>query len=197
MATLPILVLSALLLTLILTPAGEAKQSHGKKRQRAVCPNAVMIPTRPRDAKRLERATRCLINQERRLRGLKPLRQNKLLQLGANWQAQDMLQHHYFDHARSDGPSFTDRMMRFGYGQDADDSLVGENLAWASTPIATPKAMVRMWMNSPQHRENILTPAFRDQAVTALWADPRSSGGAYSSAGGPYLIYVNQFGRRY
>jgi hypothetical protein len=37
---------------------------------------------------------------------------------------------------------------------------VGENLALLSQSIATTERFVEMWMNSPGHRENLLTPAW-------------------------------------
>ena len=47
-------------------------------------------------------------------------------------------------------------ILRFGYAEDAKGFEIGENIAWASQSIATPRKMVSLWMNSPPHRRNIL-----------------------------------------
>lgn len=187
-STLPLI---AMLLALCLT-ASPAGAMHSPK----PCKDARLVPTKPSQIKRLQQATRCLINRERKKRGLPSLHQNTSLQKSSDWQAADMQTYAYFDHSRPDGPEFVDRVLKYGYGADASGYVIGENIAWASSPIASPKQMVKLWMNSPPHRENILTKSFRDQAVSARWVD-QSVGGDYASAGGPFLIYVNQFGRMY
>jgi uncharacterized protein YkwD len=145
---------------------------------------------------RAERATRCLVNRERTKRGLKSLKANAELLKASGFQAQDMLTHEYFDHTRPGGPDFAERILRFGYAADARGYMIGENIAWASSPIATPRKMVSLWMHSPPHRKNILTKGYRDQAVAALWSNG-GVGGAYATSGGPFVIFVNQFGTRY
>lgn len=160
------------------------------------CKDASLVPTSASQSLRLQRATRCLINRERTKRGLKALKANTPLQKSSDWQAQDMLANVYFDHSRPGGPEFSERILRFGYADGADGYFIGENIAWASASIASPKKMVSLWMHSPPHRRNILTKGFRDQAVSALWSDG-GVGGDYADSGGPFLIYVNQFGARY
>lgn len=188
-----LILISAVLLALaLLAPAADAKSKPRLK----PCKDAKLVPSKPSQVKRLNLATRCLINQERVKRGLSRLKQNKALQSSSDWQAEDMLSHSYFDHARAHGPDFVDRVLKFGYANEASGYEIGENIAWASSSIATPKQMVQMWMASPPHRENILTKAFRDQAVSALWSDG-GTGGDYAKSGGPFVIYVNQFGRKY
>lgn len=181
------------LVALMLAPT--AAQSATKKSRKA-CKDATLVPTVPSQMKRIDLATRCLINRERARRGLPKLKQNKALQGSSLWQAQDMLSFNYFDHARDGGPEFADRILRFGYASKASGYEIGENIAWASSSIATPKKMVKLWMDSPPHRENILTKSFRDQAVGAIWSESLP-GGAYAESNGPFVVYVNQFGRLY
>ncbi|MFT4049422.1 MAG: CAP domain-containing protein [Solirubrobacterales bacterium] len=191
-------VLAILIAVLIAAPAGAATKSKSKAKKTtiAVCANATLVPTKTNQVKRLQKALRCLVNQERTKRGLKALKLNMLLQTSSDWQAQDMLIHQYFDHSRPGGPEFADRILHTGYARGGNGYLIGENLAWASTPIASPKAIVKMWMNSPPHRKNILTKDFREQGMTALWSEG-GVGGAYAGSTGPFLIFVNQFGRVY
>jgi uncharacterized protein YkwD len=183
------LVLIALVAMLLLSaPAAAAKKKP--------CKDAGLVPTAATQIARVQSATRCLVNRERTKRGLKRLKANADLLKSADFQAHDMLDNQYFDHTRSGGPDFVERILRFGYAADARGYTIGENIAWASSPIATPRKMVSLWMHSPPHRKNILTKGYRDQAVSALWS-AGGIGGAYAESGGPFLIFVNQFGAQY
>lgn len=173
--------------------ADAATKKSGKKAD--TCANANLAPAKPADLPKLQRAIRCLVNRERSRRGLKSMLANGALLKSSVWQADDMIEHEYFDHNRKDGPDFGERILRFGYADGADGYALGENLAWATATIATPSKMVKLWMNSPGHRKNILTKGFRDQAVAAVWSDG-NVGGAYAQSNGPFVVFVNQFGQR-
>jgi uncharacterized protein YkwD len=45
---------------------------------------------------------------------------------------------------------------------------IGENLAWAVGRLTQARAVVRMWMASPEHRRNLLDPGFSIVGVGAL-----------------------------
>lgn len=162
----------------------------------ASCANADLSPESAEQIVLVETATRCLVNVERRKHHLRALRYNKKLYKSSEWQANDMVEHAYFDHQRSGGPSFTGRITRFGYSRGSNGYTLGENLAYSSNPGATPREMVDMWMHSPGHRANILRRVFREQAVATVLVDGDEIGGDYAGAG-PVAIYVNQFGKRY
>ena len=161
----------------------------------AGCKNANLEPQTAEDAKKAQTATRCLVNRERKKRGLRSLRLNKSLQKSSDWMANDMLANEYFAHDRKGGPSFTARITRFGYGDDSNGYSLGENIAWATCNIATPREIVKMWMASPGHRANILQRRFKEQAISAVWSGG-GVGGDYDS-NAPFVVYVNQFGARY
>lgn len=188
------LVLGVVVAVWAFAPRADAKTKSNSKKANT-CANANLAPTRPADMYKLQRATRCLVNRERAKRGFKSMVANEFLLASSDWQADDMLQHKYFDHNRSGGPEFGERILRFGYANGAAGYALGENLAWASANIATPTKMVKLWMNSPGHRKNILTKGFRDQAVAAVWSEG-NVGGAYAESGGPFVVFVNQFGQR-
>jgi uncharacterized protein YkwD len=160
----------------------------------AACANANLQPASADDVPAAEAATRCLVNQQRRKRGLRSLKYNRDLQKSSDWQANDMLQYEYFDHQRSGGPSFAGRITRFGYGGSSGYSL-GENIAWSTADAASPKEIVSMWMHSPGHKANILRRQFKEQAISAVYA-PGPVGGDFDD-NGPLVVYVNQFGTRY
>ena len=62
-------------------------------------------------------ATLCLINAERRARGLAPLTANARLARAAQGHAADMVARDYFSHFSPSGSSFTDRLRRVGYAR--------------------------------------------------------------------------------
>jgi uncharacterized protein YkwD len=73
----------------------------------------------------------------------------------------------YFEHNSADGTIFWKRIQRF-YPQAAYGYWsVGENLLWSS-PDVDPAQAMRMWMNSPEHRANILNPHWRQIGVSAV-----------------------------
>lgn len=161
----------------------------------AGCPNADISATTPDQITTAEAATRCLINVERKKRGLKSVRFNKDLQQSADWQANDMLQFKYFAHERDGGPGFVGRITRFGYASGGGGYMLGENIAWSTSDGASPREMVSMWMHSPPHKANILNRKFKEQAISAVYS-PAGIGGDYD-VDAPFLVYVNQFGTRF
>lgn len=160
------------------------------------CANADLQPVDATQTAAAEQATRCLINRERRRHHLRSLHFNDNLRQSSAWQAQDMVDFAYFSHQRAGGPGFAGRITRFGYAQGANGYTLGENLAWSSCGGASAREMVSLWMHSPGHRANILRRQFREQGIAALWVDGDEIGGDYAG-GGPLVIYVNQFGRRF
>ncbi len=100
------------------------------------------------------------VNAERSRRGLGRLAFEWRLARAAEVQARDLAAHGRFCHKGSDGSSVGDRAERAGYRW----SRVGENLANTS-PSASAGAVVRLWMNSPQHRANLLNAQFTQMGV--------------------------------
>lgn len=132
----------ALLGTLLLAPVAAA---HHRGCARAHAP--ITATSRAR----LQRTVVCLINQQRRSRGLPALRENKRLNRSAQGWANVMVSHDVFSH----GADFASRITAAGFRW----STVGENIA---TGFRTPAAVVHAWMASPGHCRNILDPQFRD-----------------------------------
>jgi uncharacterized protein YkwD len=93
----------------------------------------------------------------------------------------------YFSHNSLNGSSFVDRIRRTGYLRGARSWNVGENIAWGSGRLSTPRAIARAWMNSPGHRANILSRSFRSIGIGIASGTPSGGGGA---------TYTTDFGRR-
>lgn len=114
----------------------------------------------------------CLVNQERSSRGLKPLRSNKRLARAAYKHARDMDRRGYFSHDTLGGGSFVTRIRKTGYVPARVFPSLGEDLAWGSGDLGTPRQIVQSWMESPGHRANILNPKFRDAGMGVDFGDP-------------------------
>jgi uncharacterized protein YkwD len=98
----------------------------------------------------------------------------------------------YFDHDSVDGKPFWRRIQRF-YGDDGFRKwAVGENTFWASPRTLAGISVVRSWLGSPGHRENMLSRAWRDVGVGVV--NMSSAPGVYG--GSTVTIVTVDFGRR-
>lgn len=94
-----------------------------------------------------------LTNAERQKAGLAPLQFDEKLQESARAKSKDMSVNKYFSHTSPTYGSPFDQMKSFGvtYRSAAENIASGQRTA---------EEVVRGWMNSPGHRQNILTPNF-------------------------------------
>ena len=76
----------------------------------------------------------------------------------AQGHAADMAVHDYFEHEDRAGRTPADRVRASGYREQ----LVGENIAYGP---ATVEEVVRGWLDSPGHCENIMDPRFREMGL--------------------------------
>src|SRR5215210_5256073 len=134
--------------------------------------------------KRLADATVCLLNQERAKHNLPKLRANRRLALAATRHAKDMAARHYFSHDTLGGGDFADRILRTGY--TSGNASLGENIAWGSGDLGSPRQIVASWMASPGHRRNILFRRFREVGIGVAMGDP--------GAGQTGATYASEFG---
>jgi Cysteine-rich secretory protein family len=113
----------------------------------AGCVRADAIPSRDTLAE-AEAATLCLVNAERRSRGLAALRFNTDLAQAAAGHSRDMVRRRYFGHTSPGGRGSKARARAAGY----PSSSVVENIAWGAWKYATPRRIVALWMRSGIHR---------------------------------------------
>ena len=118
--------------------------------------------TNPNDMSRpaAKRATLCVINEVRAARGLYPLHRNVRLGKASQHHTDGMAHGKYFLHG-----DFVGRIRSAGYLSGVGTWAVGENIAWGSYNLATPRAIVRGWMHSPPHRHSMLSSRFRDIGI--------------------------------
>ena len=115
----------------------------------------------------LESGVLAQLNKIRVQHGLQPVKISARLTASAAQHSREMGADGYFEHNSHDGTAFWKRIGRWygsnGYGYWS----VGENLLWSS-PQVDPVDALQLWMNSPEHRANILTARWREIGVSAV-----------------------------
>jgi uncharacterized protein YkwD len=155
---------------------------------RRACRNTSLMPTSA-NLKLIRAATLCLINRERTIRGERPLRPNRRLRRAAQAHSRSMAFDDYFQHVGPGGVTPAARLRAVGYISSHVGFEVGENIAWGTLSLSTPRAIVASWMASPGHRANILDPHYRETGI-GVSPHPLSSR-AHGQAG---AIYTQDFG---
>lgn len=106
-----------------------------------------------------------MVNQERAKAGLAPLAVSGQLNYAADLHSQDMaatrtMAHELYGTTR---PEPTDRLDAAGYDDWTYGYAWGENVAYG---YPSAQAVMNAWMNSPEHRANILNPNFTEIGVS-------------------------------
>jgi len=157
----------------------------------ATCANADLMPDASNFAG-VKKATLCLLNEERSARGLSRLTPNGQLGKAAQRYSASMVRQRFFDHVSPSGSTLDSRVRRgtsYLRGSVCSWSL-GENIAWGAGDRATPRKIVRFWMNSSGHRRNILDRRFRHIGIGV------ATGAPDDVQGQPAATYTTDFGSR-
>lgn len=99
-----------------------------------------------------------LSNQARDQLNRKPLATNTKLMNAAQLKAEDMAKIKYFAHTAPDGTIAWDYFKKVDYPYE----VAGENLAITNE---TADAVINGWLNSPTHRENLLSNQYTDFGI--------------------------------
>lgn len=153
-----------------------------------VCPNADLTPTAS-NLVAIDRATICLINKQRVVRGLVALAENVRLDRAGARHSRDMVAGNFFSDDGPNGQRPAQRALAAGYARGASAYRIGQNIAVGQTGADSPAQIVAAWMNQPQHRVVILRPFYRETGVGVAAAAP-----ARSFNGGPGATYTQVFG---
>jgi uncharacterized protein YkwD len=168
-----------------------AVASTGKAKARAAatreCANENLAPT-PDNLEQVRAAIVCLHNQIRGQRGLGTLKGNTRLRKAAEGHSADMVRKGFFEHTTPSGTTMVDRILRARFVRPSDGWLLGENLAWGTGALATPRGAVDAWMNSPAHRANVLKRGYREVGVGIALGIPTGDD--------PGVTYTVDFGTR-
>jgi uncharacterized protein YkwD len=140
-ARLVLAVLAVALTSVVFVPVAAA---HGRGCAAAHAPIAAASHAQ------VQRTVVCLINDQRRVRGLPALRENSRLNRSAQGWTNVMVAERDFSH----GADFASRITAAGFRW----SSAGENIA---TGFTTPASVVTGWMASTGHCQNILNPSYR------------------------------------
>lgn len=109
-----------------------------------------------------------LVNAERVKNGLKPLKENSLLDKSAELKAGDMLQRAYWSHNSPEGVETWVFFKKIGYPY----TEAGENLA---KNFYTVDAAFKSWMLSSSHKENILKSVYEETGVGVVYPTANTS----------------------
>ena len=98
-------------------------------------------------------------NVHRGIHGISFLTENAVLDTIAQAKLEDMFELEYFEHESPTGILFTDLARQYGYAYLS----MAENLAFGN--YESEEALVQAWMDSPGHRKNILSEAYKEIGI--------------------------------
>ena len=127
--------------------------------------------------------TQCLLNQKRAEHGLRALKLDSRLTRAALGHSREMVTKRYFEHDSHSGRPFGSRIASTGWMDGRRRWAIAENIAWGQGSRATPRAIMRSWMHSATHRNNILNGGFRVVGIGVTRGTPVAglSGGTYTT----------------
>jgi uncharacterized protein YkwD len=102
------------------------------------------------------RAMRCLVAATRRAAGRRALRANRTLARAARLKGGRIQACGTFSHTPCGAP-FVATFRAAGWHR----GTMGENIAFGSDALGTPRAILNTWLQSPGHRANLLNRRFR------------------------------------
>jgi len=131
------------------------------------------------------------INALRTSHHLAALRLSPALTDAARAHSQEMETDGYFAHDSFDGTAFWKRIQSFYPSTSWGYWSVGENLLWSSPGVDAEGALT-MWLNSPEHKKNMLDPSWREIGISAV--HEQAAPGVYN--GLAVTIVTTDFGVR-
>jgi uncharacterized protein YkwD len=126
-------------------------------------PSSIQFP----DVSSIEKDLFEMINRERADRGLKPLSSSRELTLMARNHSQDMASRMEMTHLSALGKSYLERLVDAGFYFQA----IGENVASSETFHSD--FIHQGFMDSPEHRENILDPDFEEVGIGVVYSQDK------------------------
>ena len=137
------------------------------------------------------KAMLCLVNKERTSHGLHSVKLQGDQTKAARKHSRLMIRDRCFAHECPGEAELVSRMQHADYLPCNCYWGVGENLAYGERAYGSPKSIMHAWMNSPEHRTNILNRSYRDIGIGIVWGTP-AEGSARGSA-----TYTTDFGYKH
>jgi uncharacterized protein YkwD len=131
------------------------------------------------------------VNALRTSRGLARLRLSPALSAAASSHSAEMARVGYFSHNSANGASFSSRIGRFYPLRGFRSWTVGENLLWGAPDVGARRSL-KLWLASPPHRANLLSPRWREIGLAAVHST--RAPGVYG--GRPATVVTADFGTR-
>jgi uncharacterized protein YkwD len=148
------------------------------------CKNANLLPSK-RKAKVILKALLCVMNEQRKLAKLKPLKISKKLSKAALAHTRSMVAGKFFAHQGPKERSLGPRLKKARYRGAA-----GENIGAGGGPLGSPLQMVNGWMHSSLHRANLLSRKWKTVGIGFLPAFP------IPTSSTPVATFTTDFGVR-
>jgi uncharacterized protein YkwD len=132
------------------------------------------------------------LNIARAAHGLRPVRSAPSLRTAARVHTRTMLDVGFFAHESPDGTAFSERVRRYYASRGWRTWSVGETLLASQGQELDAGGIVSAWLDSPPHRQIVLSPNWRDVGIGAFYAPsaPREFDGAQT------LVVTGDFGLR-
>jgi uncharacterized protein YkwD len=132
------------------------------------------------------RVMTCLTNYARTHAGLRPLQLSAVLNNAGTAKLNADVSCGEFSHTPCGKPFVS---MFNAYLRGATSYMLGENIAWGTGSLGTPRQIMREWLHSKEHRENILRGSFTEIGIGYL-GDQEFQGFAGGS------LWSQEFGTR-
>jgi uncharacterized protein YkwD len=131
------------------------------------------------------------INALRQAHRLSPLKLSRQLTVAADQHTSEMGQAGYFAHESLDHTAPATRIERSYASAGRRFWSVGENLLFVAPDVSAAEA-ITLWMNSPEHKANLLDPSWREIGISSRHSV--SAPGTYGNQ--PVTIITTDFGVR-
>ncbi len=141
----------------------------------AQCRGGSLAPKRL-NSKRARRIVRCLVNKERRKHGAGPVKAVPNLRESASRHNRRMVKRRCFSHSCPGEPSLPGRLERSNYLPCNCAWGAGETLAYGKGSKGSPRSIVKAWMASPPHRQNLLSRSFEHVGLGWVHGTPSGHG---------------------
>ena len=130
----------------------------------------------------------CLVNYARRAYGAEPLATSPMLMRSAALKAAEIIRCNQFSHEPC-GADVRRPFIDSGYFTATVASRFGENLAWGGSQAGSPRGALLGWLDSPEHRANLLRGEWLEQGIALV--EVANFRGVEDTR-----IWVSHFGRR-
>lgn len=138
--------------------------------------------------KTARKATLCLINKQRAKHGMKKLKEDSGQRKAAKKHTRRMLKKGCFSHICPGEGDLVQRITATSYLPCNCSWGIGENIAYGFGSKSSPKTILKAWMKSPGHRDNILNRSFEHIGIGVKPGVP--------TGGGKGATYTTTFGYR-